>query len=160
MLLLLTSHIRPILDYCSCVWNTGYAQDLRALERVQRRWTKHIDGMAGLSYGERLKTLKLYSVQGRLLRADIIQYWKIFNGHSCISPNDLFQRPPHTRTRGHCHKVFLPVIATDTRKRFFSIRCISLWNALPVDAVCAPNVNQLKRVLDVCISDQLYNYLD
>ena len=45
MLLLLTTHIRPILEYCSCVWNTGYVQDIYLLERVQRRWTKHIDGM-------------------------------------------------------------------------------------------------------------------
>ena len=55
MLLLLTTHIRPILEYCSCVWNTGYVQDIYLLERVQRRWTKHIDGMEGFSYGERLK---------------------------------------------------------------------------------------------------------
>ena len=160
MLFLFISHIRPIIEYCSCLWNTGYAQDIKLLERVQRRWTKHIDGMAGLSYGERLRALKLYSVQGRLLRSDIIQYWKILNGHSCINPSDLFQRPPHSRTRGHCQKLFPPITETDTRKRFFSVRCISLWNSLPVDAVCAPNVNHLKRVLDTCIHDLLYFHLD
>ena len=158
MLFLLTSHIRPILEYCSCLWNTGYVQDIILLERVQRRWTRHIDGMAGLSYGERLRALKLYSVQGRLLRSDIIQYWKILNGHSCITPSDLFQRPPHSRTRGHCQKLFPPITVTDTRKRFFSVRCITLWNSLPPDAVCAPNVNYLKRVLDTCINDLLYCY--
>ena len=62
MLFLLTSHIHPILEYCLCVWNTGYVQDVCLLERVQRRWTRHIDGMTGLSYGERLKALNLYSV--------------------------------------------------------------------------------------------------
>ena len=160
MLFLLTSHIRPILEYCSCLWNTGYVQDIRLLERVQRRWTRHIDGMAGLSYGERLRALNLYSVQGRLLRSDIIQYWKILNGHSCITPSDLFQRPPHSRTRGHCQKLFPPITETDTRKRFFSVRCIALWNSLPRDAVCAPNVNSLKRVLDTCINDLLYSYPD
>ena len=151
MLFLLTSHIRPILEYCSCVWNTGYVQDVRLLERVQRRWTRHIDGMTGLSYGERLRALNLYSVQGRLLRADLIQYWKILNGHSCIAPNDLFQHPPHSITRGHCLKVFPPVTVTDVRKRFFSVRHISMWNSLPTDAVCAPSVPHLKRVLDTCI---------
>ena len=101
-------------------------QDIYLLERVQRRWTKHIDGMEGFSYGERLKALDLYSVQGRLLRADLIQYWKILNGHSCISASDLFQRPPHSRTRGHRNKVFPPIIATDLRKRcsrFVAFHC-------------------------------------
>ena len=32
-----TSHIRPLLDYCSCVWNVGYLADLRRLESVQKR---------------------------------------------------------------------------------------------------------------------------
>ena len=31
------SHIRPLLDYCSCVWNVGYLVDLRRLESVQKR---------------------------------------------------------------------------------------------------------------------------
>ena len=159
MLSLLTSHIRPILEYCSCVWNTGYAKDLQLLERVQRRWTRHIDGMSGLDYGERLRALDLYSVQGRLLRADLIQYWKILNGHSCILPNVLFQRPYHGGTRGHDCKVFPPVTNTDTRKRFFSVRCIRLWNKLPPDAACATNINTLKRILDTCIHDRLFDFV-
>ena len=78
------THIRPLLEYCSCVWNTGYAQDLKLLESVQRRWTKRIDGLRSLSYDDRLRALNLYSAQGRLLRADLIQYWKIFNGKTCF----------------------------------------------------------------------------
>ena len=72
MLFLLTTHIRPLLEYCSCVWHTGFVQDLKLLENVQRRWTERIDGMGSLSYSDRLKALNLYSIQGRLLRADLI----------------------------------------------------------------------------------------
>ena len=86
MLFLLTTHIRPLVEYCSCVWRTGFVQDSRLLERIQRHWTKQTDGMALLPYGERLKLLNLYSIQGRLLRADLIQCWKIFHGPraSCL----------------------------------------------------------------------------
>ena len=38
MITLFKSHIRPILDYCSPLWNVGYIHDL-ILEQVQRRWT-------------------------------------------------------------------------------------------------------------------------
>ena len=94
MLFLLTTHIRPIIEYCSCIWHTGYLEDLRRLERIQRRWTKHFEGLSALSYADRLRTLRVYSVQDRLLRADLIQCWKIFSGNSCITPDELFDLPP------------------------------------------------------------------
>ena len=78
MMPLFSTHIRPILEYCSCVWHTGYSGDLRVLESVQRRWTKRVDGLANLDYESRLRALNQYYVQGRLLRADLVQYWKIF----------------------------------------------------------------------------------
>ena len=68
MVSLYKTHIRPLLEYSSCAWNTGYIGDLRMLESVQRKWTKHIDGLGELPYSERLQVLGLYSVQGRLLR--------------------------------------------------------------------------------------------
>ena len=37
MVTLFVSHIKPILDYCSCVWNVGYLPDvLKMLSSVQR----------------------------------------------------------------------------------------------------------------------------
>jgi len=159
MLFLLTTHIRPIIEYCSCVWHSGYQGDMRLLENIQRRWTKLIDGLGMLSYADRLLALKLYSVQGRLLRADLIQCWKIFNGQSCISPGDMFELVPHNRTRGHCFKIFAPSNQTDVRKRFFSVRCIPIWNSLPVEAVCATNLSSFKGKLESCIHDRLFEYI-
>ena len=101
MLFLWTTHIRPLIEYGSCVWNTGYITDLSLLERVQRKWTKQIAGLENLCYADRLKTLDLYSVQGRLLRADLIRYWKILNNKSCIHPVRLFTLLHLSRTRGH-----------------------------------------------------------
>ena len=37
IVLLFITHIRPILDYCCCVWKTGYVGNMRMLEAVQRR---------------------------------------------------------------------------------------------------------------------------
>ena len=159
MLFLLTTHIRPIIEYASCVWHTGFQGDLRLLENIQRRWTKCIDGLNSLSYADRLQALKLYSVQGRLLRADLIQCWKLFHGESCISADDLFCLAPGNRTRGHCFKVFSPTTNTDARKRFFSIRCIAVWNSLPAETVCAPDLSCFKGRLASCISDRLYDYV-
>ena len=59
---------------CIMVWNVGYEGDTSLIESVQRRWTKNIDGLRGLTYRERLKSLKLFSTKGRLLRTDLIKY--------------------------------------------------------------------------------------
>ena len=158
MLFLLTTHIRPILEYCSCLWHTGYILDLRALENVQRRWTKRIDGMDTLDYANRLRSLNLYSVQGRLIRADMIQCWKIFNGKSCIRPDELFDCPPQDRTRGHRYRIFPTLTHTDIRKRSFSVRCITLWNTLPEEVVCAADLNSFKRLLREHVQDSLFAY--
>ena len=52
---------------------------VRLLESVQRRWMREVAGVGHLNYQERLRTLKLYSVYGRLMRADLIKCWKVFH---------------------------------------------------------------------------------
>ena len=69
---LFISHVRPILEFSSPLWNMGYIGDLRNLESVQRRWTKRVDGLSHLSYHERLMALNMYSIKGRLLKCDLI----------------------------------------------------------------------------------------
>ena len=121
-------------------------------------WTRHIDNLQDMSYGERLRELELFSVQGRLLRADLIQYWKIFNGRSCISPETLFARPLYASTRGHQFKIHVPHVTLDTRKRSFSNRCVSVWNSLPECVVTAPDLVSFKRALANVIRKDLYSY--
>ena len=119
------THIRPILDYSSVVWNTGYVGDLRLLEGVQRRWTKEISGFRDLSYSERLFALKLYSIKGRLLRADLIMVYKILHG-LCPDLDHLFVKSVNTVTRGHSLKLIIPRWETEVRARFFSIRVLAV----------------------------------
>ena len=78
MVPLYISHIRPLIEYCSSVWNLGYLGDVRRLESVQRGWTRQIAGLEGLDYVARLKRLDLFSISGRLLRADLIKIWQDF----------------------------------------------------------------------------------
>ena len=73
MIPLFISHIRPGLEYCSCVWNVGYLGDMRLLESLQRRWTREIEGVGDMPYTDRLKELELFSIHGRILRIDLIK---------------------------------------------------------------------------------------
>ena len=160
MMFLWTTHIRPIIDYCSVLWNTGYLEDLRLLEGVQRRWTKAVTGLDHLTYADRLARLNLFSVQGRLLRADLIQYWKILNNKSCIPPSSLFTLHPNPTLRRHTLNIHTPHTETDTRQRSFSYRCIRIWNRLPSETVCANTLRSFKKSLEDNLKDELYAYVD
>ena len=50
------------------------------LETVQRRWTRNVEGLSEMDYAARLTQLELFSVKGRLLRANLVKYWKIIHG--------------------------------------------------------------------------------
>ena len=55
LLTLFKSIVLPHLDYRSQLWSPYKAKNINALEKVQRVFTKHIDGMHNLSYTERQK---------------------------------------------------------------------------------------------------------
>ena len=74
------------LEYCSPLWSPHLIKDITSLESVQRSFTSKITAVHGLNYWERLKYLKLYSLQRRRERFIIIYMWKIYMG---MYPNDL-----------------------------------------------------------------------
>ena len=160
MLTILVSHLRPILEYASPLWNTGYIGDLKVLESVQRRWTKHIQGIEHLDYLTRLKSLKLFSIKGRLWRTDMIFVWRIFHGDSKISPSDLFSPCPDRRTRGHPFKIFPLHVQTEARRRSFASRVISPWNALPSCVVEANSLLTFKRLLAAYCEESLFEFVE
>ena len=102
----------------------------------------------------------MYSVKGRLVRSDLIQYWKIFHRQSCIAPESMFPRPTTRATRGHMHKIGVLHVNTDIRKRAFSKRHINLWNNLPESVLNVPDILNFKRGLNAAIPDLLFDYYE
>jgi len=48
-------YVRPILEYCSVVWNPYLIKDIGVIEEVQKRFSKRIPGMKNATYCQRLK---------------------------------------------------------------------------------------------------------
>ena len=154
MIILFVSHIRPILEYCSTVWNLGYRGDLVKLESIQRRWTREVNGLAGIDYQNRLQLLRLYSIKGRLLRADLIKLWKIFHDQYEVGLDILFERTYHRATRGHIYKISIPRCQTETFRRFFGVRLADIWNNIPANVVEAETLATFKSRLDRVLHDK------
>ena len=118
---------------------------------------RQVRGLEELPYSERLRRLDLFSVQGRLLRADLILTWKIFEGKCGINPAQVFQLDASSR-RGHSRKLFLPRVVREVRKRFFSIRVVRPWNALAEETVVSSSINKFKHLLCRDLGQQLFDY--
>ena len=141
------SLVRPHLEYASQFWNPHYRKDIDVLERVQKRATKQIPSVRNLPYSERLRALKIHSLETRRLRGQLIEVYKIINGFDLLGDNILtVDRNSITRNNGL--KLKGKRFHTDVAKNFFANRVINEWNKLPHEVVHAPSINSFKNRLD------------
>ena len=84
MLLIYKSLIRPHLEYAVQCWapspRFGNRGIILELEKVQRKFTRLINDIGTLTYGERLKSLTLTTLAERRMRGDLIEAFKIIRG--------------------------------------------------------------------------------
>ena len=109
----------------------------------------------------RLKSLKLFSIKGRLLRYNLIKYWTILccdlAGYDLFV---LFQSSLEVRTRGHKLKLIMPRCYTDVKQRFFNVGCIGVWNRLPCEVVESGSLSAFKSSLAELLGDAFFFNID
>jgi len=142
--------VRPVLEYCVQLWNPIYKGDINALEGVQRRALKMVNGFYRLSYTDRLIKTGLPSLSKRRVRGDLIQMYKIATGQSKLNAGSMFTFSGNSVLRGHAKKLFKLRCNTKVRSHFFSNRLVDVWNGLPEAVVQASSVNGFKNNLDKC----------
>ena len=156
MIPLFKALIRPVLEYGNTVWCPSKRIQIDQLESIQRHFTKCIIGMGGLQYTERLEALKLFSLEYRRLRGDLIEMFKMT--HKIYDPltlTSLFSFN-YNITRSNNLKLNKPRINTKTFQNFFTNRIINVWNQLPMDIVSADSLNVFKNKIDSHFKEHIY----
>ena len=147
MVKLYQTYILPHLDYAIAVWNPSARKDKDILESVQRRFSRMVSGMKGLSYEERLTLLELPTLEERRRRIDLIQAYRIWYevdqiDHPMFKPTS----SSHGISTRQCSKsnVLAKNCRLNLRRNFFSQRVISDWNSLPASVQQAPSLGAFK----------------
>ena len=78
--LLYVSLVRPHLKFVVPVWNPKLKKDVEKLEGVQHKATRLVPNLRKISYEDRLRELKLTTLETRRKRGDLIQYFKFLTG--------------------------------------------------------------------------------
>ena len=138
------SMVRPHLEYASVIWSPLYKKDKIMLENTQRRATRLIPSLKGLSYPERLRCLGHPTLEYRRERADVVEVYKILNNTDLVNKEKLFQMATYRSTRGHPLKLFKRRARINVRANSFSLRVIDNWNMLPASVVTAPSIGSFK----------------
>ena len=156
--ILYKTFVRPLLEYCVPIWNPHLARDIDILEKVQRRATKIVPSISTLSYESRLAQLNIHSLYCRRQRSDLIEVYKILNGHYPIDSHSIFTMAPGSITRGHSMKLFKPRVNSSVRQHFFNSRVINHRNNLPQDVISARSISTFKLKLDNFWSQSGYGH--
>jgi hypothetical protein len=138
------------MEFAGTAWSTWLEVDKVTLEKIQRRAVAMISGLQGSTYEERSKELGLTTLDERRHQADMVQTFKIMQGHDRVASNTWFQRVDVTvrTTRSASDPLNLKQQASrlETRRNFFSNRVpvVKAWNLVPSEIKGARTVNGFK----------------
>ena len=155
------SFIRPVLEYCSTVWNPyiharHFIGMTDQLENVQRYFTRRVYYRCKLEgkhdYPDRLFHLQLESLELRRLYNDITMVYKIVHKLTSLNDDVLLSyhnanNNYHVLTRGHTFKLKRKAFRLDVARNHFCNRVVSVWNGLPEHVVTAASLTLFKKYL-------------
>ena len=72
----------PYIDYCSQLWMPIKPVEILKVEKLQKDFLNRIPELRGENYWQKLKSLKMISLQRRQERFRIIYIWKILEGQA------------------------------------------------------------------------------
>ena len=154
MITLYKSLVLPRLDYCSQLWSPTKTGDILRIEKVQRQFTRNIENLKDHSYPDRLRILKLYSLERRRERYIVIYLWKILENIVPNLTNSIDVTNSNRRGRLCVVKQAPAGKAGSLLYNSFRYKAVRLFNCLPreVRDKTRCSVDSFKSVLDTFLT--------
>ena len=149
----------PKVEYCSPLWSPIDSKNIKLLESVQENFTRYISDfrelnhqlnmyMCNTNYWDRLKNLKLFSLQRRRERYLIIYLFKIVNGF-VPNPGMSFIFNDRTKLMAVTEKLptKTPAWVQKLHRGSFFTQAAQLYNILPKDLRELPDVGPSQKII-------------
>lgn len=136
-ILLFNSYVRSVLEYGSVVWSPEYSVHSLRIERIQKRFLRHLAFASGKlrslpSYRDKLQHFQMHSLKDRRQLLDMTFLFKILRSHiDCPQLLGLFQlRVPRQPPRYPAALFSIPTARTNLRKHNAISRLSGFYNSL------------------------------
>ena len=113
-----------------------------------------VEGLASMTYGERLRELGMCSLQQRRARGDMIAVFNYVKGNHVEEGANWFTAALESRTRSHGFKLRERRFHLNSRNHFLMVRAVHRWNKLPRRVVESPSLEVFKSRLDEHLSGE------
>jgi hypothetical protein len=147
------TYVRSTLESSCWIFSPHTKKGIDKIEKIQHRATRMIfircyktSFINMPTYEERLKTLKLKSLELRRTIFDLILFYKLINKHIKIKLKSEFKWVPN-RLRGSRYKLQIPICKDPIRANSFLHKTAALFVKLPPDCQNSSTVNIFKKNL-------------
>jgi hypothetical protein len=119
-------YVWPHLDFAVQAWSPWQQADKDTLEKVQRKAVALVSGLHGRTYEERLRELRLTTLEERRHQADMLYTYKLCSGKLDLDRAEWFSPPPPAAARTRQNDDPLNVRPNhdrlEIRRNFFTVR--------------------------------------
>ena len=134
--------VRPLLEYSSAAWDPYTKENVKKLEKVQRRAARYVLNQYNYlsSVNEMLQELQWNTLEERRKKDRLIMFYKIHNDQTGIDTGKYLK--PLSRVGRHVNNQAyeVPFAFTDYYKFSYFPRTINEWNVMPDETVNASSL--------------------
>lgn len=149
LLKLYTTYVLPVIDYGCVVYSPASCKNINRIESIQKHFVKKLPQFytSSLPYLDKLRVLKVDSLELRRIKFDLCEAFKIIYGYTKLECKEFFLFKQNSRLRNNGLPLQISYCRTNVRKNFFACRVSKVWNSLPFPVISAHSLREFKTHL-------------